>query len=130
MCVVNTRNMIAYKIYYVHCFALEIKSVNFIVKFSLDYFYRFLKNFCYQKPADKPHPQISRTLNLTAKILEKKVFWKKSKEIQSRVLRSLLHPVFIAHKLTINIATENTSKSYPQFYHFNKMNIVSTNFDI
>ena len=66
--------MIAYKIYYVHCFALEIRSVNFIVKFSLDYFYRLLKNFSYQKPADKPHPQISRTLNLTAKILEKKFF--------------------------------------------------------
>ena len=78
----------------------------------------------------RKNPQISRTLNLADQILGKKVFWKKSKEIQSRVLRNLLHPLFIERKLAINIATENTSKSYPQFRHFNKMNISSTNFDI
>ena len=55
-----------------------------------------------KKPADKPHPKISYTLNLAAQILEKKVFWKKSKEIQSRALRSLLHLQFIERKLTIN----------------------------
>ena len=72
--------MIAYKIYDVHCFALEIRSVNFIVKFSLDYFHRLLKNFSYQKPADKLHLQMSRTLNLTAKILEKKSFGRNQKK--------------------------------------------------
>ena len=69
MCVVNARNMISYKIYFAHCFALEIRLANFIVKFSLDYFYRSLKNFSYRK-----NPQMSRALNLAAKILEKKFF--------------------------------------------------------
>ena len=40
----------------------------------------------------------------------------KSKEIQSWVSRSLLHPLFIKRKLTINITMENTSKSYPQLF--------------
>ena len=60
----------------------------------------------------KLHPQISCTLNLAAKILDKKL--KKKKNIQSQGFRSLLNPLFIKHKLTINTEIENTSKPYPQ----------------
>jgi len=61
----------------------------------------------------KLHPQISCTLNLAATILDKKL--KKRKAIQSQGFRSLLNPLFIEHKLTINTEMENTSKPYPQF---------------
>ena len=36
-----------------------------------------------KKPIDESHPEISCTQNLAAQIWEKKVFGKKSKEIQS-----------------------------------------------
>ena len=55
-------------------------------------------------------------MNLTAQILQK-LFLNKPKEIEGRVFRNLLHLQFIEHKLTVNIETDNTSKSHPKFEH-------------
>ena len=58
-------------------------------------------------PTDKLHPEFS-SYNFGQKV-------KKKKAIQSKGFRSLLNPLFIEHKLTINTEMENTSKPYPQF---------------
>ena len=67
------------------------------------------------------HLQISRTLNLGAQILEKMFFRKKAKEIQSRVFRSLLHPLFIEGKLTTVLTYWNGKYFYSLTHNFNTL---------
>ena len=50
-------------------------------------------------------------------VILQKLFLNKPNEIQGRVFRNLLHLQFIEHKLTVNIETDNTSKSHAQFEH-------------
>ena len=86
-----------------------------------------IKNLLLQKPMDKPHLQISCTLNLAAQILKKHFFERNQKKSKVKSWEDF----FIHCSLNVNSLLPFQQKILQSFTHnfSTSMNLISTNFD-